>query len=232
VSGRTWRLLVVGVVVLAGACSDDDDSADTVAPTPPPTAATATGAPTTAVETTEALTTTSEAPTATTTTTVPPTTESVDDLKAQIAADYVAARERARAITAEPSLRRLRARAARAATGEALDILVQHVRGLVEREERVVPGEPPVQVAIVEKVEIASLDATSATVTACIADNSRVVLPADESPIGSDVFTGDGALVAERLVEPVTLTANGWLPSAARVDVVGSWEGSDSCPDA
>ena len=235
-SGRTWRLLLVGVVVLAGACSDDDDSADTVAPTPPPTAAT-TSAPTTAVETTEALTMTSEAPTTTTTTTVPPTTTSVEDIKAEVAAAYLDLDERGLDLLQHPRLRGLERRAAQVAVKGSpyFARVVERVTELIERNQYVAPNDPDHRSIIVESVDlVGERPYRRASVTVCQVTNGILVTKAEASPVpGTSVpVSGTGELIATRITLELRRTADGWRHTNLADPSDPVWQGVTECPAA
>ena len=110
---RRSRLLAVALMVtLAAACDDGD--ADPAADTTAVSVSTASTAPAeTSAVSTEPTTTTTSAPTTIAPTTVPPPTTSPEDaLKAQIAADYLAADAARYEIVHTPTLDQLEARVA------------------------------------------------------------------------------------------------------------------------
>ena len=86
----------------------------------------------------------------------------------------------------------------------------------------------------VESVElVGAAPYTEALVTVCAVDNSKRITPPENSPNGQETLTlGTGELVAVRRQEPVALTSQGWLPTAATVDAIGIWKGSEQCGPA
>jgi hypothetical protein len=228
---RLCVLVLAGAAVLA-ACSDDDDTAGTTTAPPTSNTAVASTLPTTTLPTTEAVTTSTPTTSSTVAPTAPPTTESIEALKAQIAADYVASDARLTELVAQPSLDNLRRRVARvAAPGEYFELLVGRVKELIRLGDKVVPGDPPIHGMTVESVRlIGQPPYQRAVLTVCEVDNSRQVTPAENSPIGSDVFSTNDVVRAVRSRQPVRQTEYGWLPYRVVVNVDGRWEGVTECP--
>ena len=217
--GSLVRLLrVVGVLALAGAmagCSGDDDAGDT----------TTTAAPTTAVATTESPPTTSAPPTtAAPTTAAPSTTLSAEALKAQIAEDYERAAKLRDELTRNPTLEGLEEQAALiAAPGSpAHSGLLELVREMVERGERLVPGDPDLNSTTVEIVEISAESPDVATVTVCVGNNDLRVGPSGEAVEAVAPY-------AARIIQQVSQTPQGWLP-ASPFELVAGAEGTTECP--
>jgi hypothetical protein len=206
--------LVLGVLALVG-CTGDDDAADDTTTTSAPavSSAPATDPPTTT------------APTTTTTTVATPTTPSVEDLKAQIAADYERAAELRDELTRNPTLDGLEEKAALISAPGSPDYtaMVTLIQEMVERGERIVPGEPDLNTTTVELVELSTDSADVATVTACEVFNDRRIGPNGET-IGDT-----GILSALRIRQQVQRTPNGWLPASAYEPLAGAEEVTE-CP--
>lgn len=196
-------IVMAAMVTMAVACdSGGDDEAEPTIPTAPETTTpeTTTARPdTTSPPTTEATTTVA---------TVPPTTTE-DDLKAQIAADYVRSWELREEIALNPTLDNLDARVAEiAAVGTPeFDALRVFVEELVATGERVVPNEPDVFTVTVKGVTLlGSTPYKEADVLVCYVDN-RVRVDAAGQSTGAS-----GELFANQGSDSVSLTDLGWLP--------------------
>jgi hypothetical protein len=220
-------VLALGVTSCSG---DDVDPLSTL--TDPPTTTTtpppATSTTTTAVTTTQPPTTTSPPDT----TTTPPATTSVDDLKAQIAADYVRAYEGISALLAAPSTEGLDQRLATlAAPGSPY---FEAVRSRVIELERlgdvVVPADPPHDEVTVETVELVGAEPyTAAALTVCQVDNLKQVTPASNSPVGEEIITSGGELIANRFTSHVVLTPEGWLRDELTTQIDETYPGATEC---
>ena len=222
---------VVLALAVASCSSDDGDPLSTLSD--PPTT-TSTLPPTTAPTTTTAVTTTTQAPDTTTTappTTAPPTT-SVDDLKAQITADYVRAYEGISALLAAPSAEGLDERLATlAAPGSPY---YEALRGRVHELERlgdiVVPADPPHDEVTVEAVELVGSEPyTAALLTVCQVDNLKQVTPAANSPVGEEIIASGGELNANRFKSHVVLTPGGWLRDELTAQIDETYPGATPC---
>jgi len=210
--------LALAVTALAACTGDDDTEAGTSA-TVPVTEPTASATDPTTTASTSSTTSTTAAPT---------TAVDLQALKAQIAEDYLRSEQAREDLNRNPTVDNLEARVATitALGSENYHALVDFVRGMVERGERAMPGEPDYSEVLVESVEL--VDGTSsgqATVIACQVTNQVIV-----APDGSIVPRTEG-LIAVRVSQPVALTDRGWLPSAAGTTLQGQ-EGATSCPPA
>ncbi len=177
---------------------------------------------------------TSSTTTSTTSTTVPaPSTTSVEDLKAQIAADYERAFYRRYELVAAPTLDNIEANVAEVmAKNSVLYVqIVKRIKDLVAAGDRVERNTPDLLKVTVEKVElVGDPPFTKAVATICQVDNLKQVTPAENSPTGSEVeVVGTGDLIASRIADPVMLTDHGWLPYSADRPAT-DFEGQDSCP--
>jgi hypothetical protein len=226
------RLLLVAAALTAAGCSDDDAAGVDSTVVDPATT------PTTAVATTAMPPSTSSPSTASPRTTVPPeTTPPVDEeaLKAQIAEDYERAFYRRAEMLAAPSLRNLESRVARVLVQDspAFETFVERIQELVALGDQVVPNDPNLYSATVEKVElVGNRPYRRAVVTVCEVDNRRQVTPPENSPTDEEVeVAGTGQLEVIRFEEPVRLTANGWLRYKTPREGVGFDEGT-TCPPA
>ena len=162
----------------------------------------------------------------------PPTT-SIEDLEAQIAADYERAFFLRYELLAAPSLDNLEANVAEiAVTGSpAFEPIVKGIRDLVAAGDRVVPNDPDILTVTIENVELVG-DApySEAIVTACMVSNRKQVTPAENSPVSSQIdVVGSGDLAAIRIPDPVRLTDGRWLRYATRV-TAQEYQGQDTCP--
>ena len=180
--------------------------------------------------TTEAVATTSPPtdPPTTPAPTVPATTvPDVEAIKAQIAADYVRASALRDEWTRKPDARRpVIGAQRRSRLPGALDYegLVALIRELVERGERVVPGEPDLNAVTVGARRDLARRLDHGDRRACIVFNDRRVGPTGET-------VGDTG-IAERASgfdSRSSCTANGWLP-ASPYEVVPAREGVTTCP--
>jgi hypothetical protein len=212
--------------MLLVACGSDDGNAK-------PTTSTGTTTPTSAA-TTIAPTTpdTTSTPTSSTTTVPVTTTTTVEDLKAQIAADFEKAYFRNFELVLTPSLDNLDARVAEIAVpgSDAFTRVVAFVQDLVRLGDRVVPNDPDILKITVENVDLVGQPPyTEANVTSCKVTNRKRVTPAENSPSGIEIPVGDtGKLLAYRITEPVQLTATGWFRTSG--DLTGiPFEGQESC---
>jgi hypothetical protein len=215
--------VAVAVISLLTACDDASTTAPTVTIAPASTTS-STGTPGTSTSTTTSTTTTTVAVTTTTT---------LDDLKAQIAADFEKAYFRNYELVLTPSLDNLDARVAEISVpgSDAFTRLVAYVKDLVRLGDRVVPNDPDILKVNVENVELVGEPPyTTASVTSCQVTNRKRVTPAENSPISVEIPVGDsGKLLAYRTTEPVQLTATGWLQTSGNAKAV-QFEGQDSCP--
>jgi hypothetical protein len=220
----------LSIALTANACSNGDDAdPSTTTELAAPTTTSTQPPATTPVPTTPAPTT--AATTAAPTTTVSPTTP-VDDLKAQIAADYVAAHEGVSAMLAAPSADDIDGRLALfAAPGtpyfEAVKAnLLEHVR----LNEVTVPSDPPYNFVTVESVELLGAEPVlAARLTVCQVDNLKRVLPASASPVGEEVLVYGGELNARRFSSHVVLTPNGWLQDEVTAQFDETYQGATEC---
>jgi hypothetical protein len=225
---RTFALAVALAAASTSAACDADDTATT---TTTQSAVVATTAAT--VTTTTAPATTAPEPSTTTTTVAttppPPPTTSVDDLKAQIAADYVASQQRLAELEAAPTLDDLEARLATiaAAGSEYYEHLLSYVQELVQLGDVVIPNDPPVNTVTVESVVLEDDD--SATLTVCEANNLKRVTPPENSPVGEEVLVGGGELAAKRRHVRVVNSANGWVQEADNQTVDALYAGKSVC---
>ena len=214
-AGRVVAAACAVALALAGCSGDDDDAGATTTPTTP--AVTEPPATTAPVATT--------APPTTPPTTEPtPTTLDEEALKAQIAEDFLRAEQEREDLLRNPTLDNLEERVGTqiAAPGSTNYIeLVEFVRGMVERGERVVPGTPDYSEVTVESVEL--IDETHAVVTACYVLNSARIDPSGKA------LEGTGVLVALRTQQPVDRTDHGWLPSEATIGLQSA-QGATTCP--
>jgi hypothetical protein len=228
-------VLIVLAVAMA-ACSDDDSQAVDSTVVEPATTRTTAVATTTASTpaTTEASPPTTDVPTTVAST----TTESIDEeaLKAEIARDYERAFYRRAEMLAAPSLRNLESRVARVLVQDspAFDTFVERIQELVALGDQVVPNDPNLYSATVEKVElVGNRPYRRAVVTVCEVDNRRQVTPPENSPTGEEVeVAGTGELLVTRIEEPVRLTANGWLRYRSNRKGIGFVQGETTCPPA
>jgi hypothetical protein len=218
--------LVVALMTIAAAC-DDGGTTKTTTPlfTTPPVSAATSPAPT--ADTTSTTTSTS------TSTTLPQTTTTtLEDLKAQIAADYTRAYLQRYEMLVNPSLDNLDARVAEVAvagsdyhaTFKAL------VEDLVAKGDQMIPNDPDVLTITIESVELTGeAPYTEAIVTSCQVENRKRVQTADNSPIGIETEVGDSGLItANHAVDPVRLTEFGWLPYLTRITML-TYKGQDRC---
>jgi hypothetical protein len=210
------QLAAVGVALALVACSDDDDASPTTTPE------------TTVVDTSAPATTSTEPPPTTeapTTTAAPSTTLSEEQLRAQIAADYLRSNELLDELTSNPTLDNLDARIAQivAPGSTSYQELRAFVEGMVSRGERVVNGDPDYSTVTVERVELTGPPFQQATVIACVVTNRARI---DGS---GNTQQGTGQLVAIRTSETVVPTANGWLPTGPVMEL---WSAAEviECP--
>ncbi len=218
--------LVVALIVAAAACDDGGTTTTTTSgmKSTPPSAVTTTAS--------TAGTTSTSTSTSTTTTLPAPTTTTLDDLKARIAADYQRAYLQRYEMLANPSLDNLDARVNEVAvagsdyhaTFKAL------VEDLVAKGDRMVPNEPDILTVTVESVElVGEAPYTEAKVTSCQVENRKRVQTAENSPTGIETEVGDTGLVtAQHAIDPVRLTAAGWLPYLTRI-TMETYVGQDRC---
>ncbi len=226
--------LLIAVAVGAVGCSDDDGQGSPATTT----SATATSAETTvAVTTSVAPTTTATSPPTTDTPTTPePTTEPVDveALKHQIAQDYERAFYRGWQMLERPRLRNLNDRAAKvlARGSPAYDSYVARTRELVALGDAVVPNDPDLLSAMVERVDlVGGAPYRRAIVTVCEVTNRKQVTLAENSPSGEQIEVGGtGNLEVIRYHEPVRRTANGWLRFKTPREGTGFDRGETTCP--
>ena len=233
---RLLRAAVCATVLTATCCQST--AAVTTIPTAPPTrtptptvvASTSTSLPPTS--STSLPPTSSTTVVATTSTTVP----TDDQVKSQIAADYVAQYKRRDELVAAPTLDGLETSASDVEVpgSEGYDQLIKYVQELVAVGDRVVPNDKdPISMVTVEQVNLTgAAPYTEATVTYCRVNNTKRITPPDRSPTGQEVLVfGTGVLRAFRGSEPVKLTEKGWLPFTAKA--FGTFfEGQTSCPPA
>jgi hypothetical protein len=228
---RTFALAVALAAASTSAACDADDTATT---TTTPSAVVATT--TVAVTTTTAPATTAPEPSSTTstvaTTAPPPPTTSVDDLKAQIAADYVASQQRLAELEAAPTLDNLEARLATiAAPGSAYyEQLLAYVQELVQLGDVVIPSDPPVNMVVVESVDLeGTAPFVAATLTVCDANNLKRVTPPEHSPVGQEIYVDGGVLAARRFRAHVVSTPDGWLREDSGDTTLNYYEGQTTC---
>ena len=103
-------------------------------------------------------------------------------------------------------------------------VLVALIRELVEQGQRVVPGEPDVNAATVEQVELSPDNPTVATVTVCIVFNDRRIGPGRRDRRRRSISSR-----ALRIRQQVQQTPNGWLPASPFEPLAGA-EGVDDMP--
>jgi hypothetical protein len=229
-------LLIAGAVAAAG-CSDDDAQGSS-------TTTASSAAPASTTDTTLAATTsappTSSATTPSTTdtpTTPEPTTEPVDveALKAEIARDYERAYQRRARMLADPSLRRVEQRVSTvlAPGSAAYNTFVDRIRELVALGDAVVPNDPNLYSATVEKVQLLGEPPyRRAIVTVCEVDNRKQVTLPESSPTGNEILVaGTGTLEVIRYREPVRRTEHGWLRYRSPRKGTG-FDGETTCPPA
>lgn len=209
-------MAAAGSLLAVAACNGDDGE------TEPTTETTIESTTTEAPETTEPPTTpppttqppTTPPPTVPATTSTP-TTSPEDALKAQIEADFELSRELLDELASNPTLDDLDARMSEIALpGSQPDLSIREfITGMVQRNERVVNGEPDYSLETVERIDLlGSAPYTQATVTSCYVSN-RVRLDSAGIPQG-----GTGVLTASRLQRTVSLAPSGlWLSSDAAV---------------
>jgi hypothetical protein len=219
---RWWAAAFVALFVAAG-CNGDDDADDTTEPSVESTLPDTTEAP---PETTTARSTTTSTST-TSTTAAPTTTASVEELQAQIAADYQRSWQLRRELIANPTPDGLDQRLALMSVpgSESFTMLRDFVTELVNLGERVVSGTPDEFRVDVEQVElIGEPPHGEAIVTVCFVSNTVRVDPAG-------AVVSDFGIVASRSEDHLILTPNGWLPDGGFVD---SWQGLGvtECPPA
>jgi hypothetical protein len=218
--------MAVLALALVACGSDEGITAPTTSTGTPRTSAVTSPSPTT-----DATTSTT---TSTSTSTVPVTsTTTVEDLKAQIAADFEKSFYRNYELVLAPSLDNLDAQVAEIAVpgSDAFTTLVAYIADLVRLGDRVIPNDPDILKVIVENVELVGEPPyTKANVTACKITNRKRVTPAENSPIGVEIPVGDsGKLFVQRATEPVQLAASGWLPTSG--NLTGElFEGQETCP--
>jgi hypothetical protein len=226
-NARATAMFVVLISVIAACNSGAAAPTTTVVPARPTSQA---STPATTADRTSTSTSTST----TTTTTIPATTTTtLDDLKAQIAADFERVYLHTFDFFATPSLDHLDDRLAEIAVpgSGAFAARKAYIEDLVRLGDRVVPNVPDILKVTIENVElIGAPPYKEAKVTSCKVTNRKRVTPAENSPVSIEAGVGDsGKLVAERTVAPVQLTSSGWLPTAGQL--VGTFfEGQDSCP--
>lgn len=220
-------LLALGVA----ACSSDDGGDPLSTLTDPPTT-TSTLPPATSTTTTVTATTLAPATTTTTPPTTPPPTTSVDDLKAQIAADYVRAYERISALLAAPSPDGLDDHlATMAAPGSPyFDAVHRRVLELASLGDVVIPADPPHNEVTIESIELLGGEPyVSASLTVCQVDNLKQVTPAANSPVGEEIVASGGELNAKRFKSHVVLTASGWLRDEITPHIDETYQGATEC---
>jgi hypothetical protein len=162
------------------------------------------------------------------TTRAPTTTLTDDELKAQIAADYMRSSELLDELASNPTLDGLDERLAQiAAPGSvAAEDLRAFIVGMVERGERVINGAPDYSTVEVESVEfVGATPYIEATVTYCLVTN-RIRIDSAGMP-----QPGTGGLIASREFQTVQPTPNGWLPSSRITEIWGE-VGASECPPA
>jgi hypothetical protein len=214
---------VVALMVAAPAC---DDGGTTTTTTPLVTSAPAT-TPAPTADTTSTSTSTS------TTTTLPATTTTtLEDLRAQIAADYSRSTLREYDLLGDPSLDNLEASVAEVAVAgsDFHTTLMTTIQDLVAKGDRVIPNDPDILTITVESVElVGEAPYTEATVTSCKVENRKRVTTAENSPTGIETEVGDSGLItAYHTTEPVRLTDKGWLRYAT--NITGEIKkGQDAC---
>ncbi len=227
--GMRPRVLLVGVLVVLAACSGDDAGADTTTPT------TSTAATTTTTSTSTSTSTTSTSTTTTTSTTAAPTTTttSVEDVKAQIAADLMAARQRLRELQFHPTLDGLEEKMATIAVpgSEYYEEEISFIKDLVRLGDVVRFGDPPVDSIVVEEVEFQGSEPLSAaTVTICDAQNLARVTPPENSPVGEEIVAVEAQLLAVRYAVDVVRTEFGWVRNSATPrDLEAGFPGQSAC---
>jgi len=224
--------VAVTLAVAAAACSDDD-AAD------PTTVATGSSAAPGTTTTTRSTTTTTEATTTssstTTTAAAPPTTQSVDQLKAEIEAAFIALEDQVLAVLMEPAAPDVEAKIGQIAVpGSAYALqMASRVAELVANDQVVRLNEPNLRNVIVESIQV--LDPPSNThvnVTYCLVGNALLVKNAETSPIpGRSIpVGGTGELSASRFTLDLVLTPTGWRHSGPPADDSTTYEGADVCP--
>jgi hypothetical protein len=232
---RVAALLLAGAVTAAGCSDDDAQSSNTTAASTPEITQTTVEATTSTAATTAPTT---APPTTDTPTTPEPTTQPVDEeaLKARIAKDYERAFYRGYRMLARPSLRNLEALAATvvAVGSPAYHNFVARIRDLVALGDAVVPNDPDLLSATVEKVKlVGALPYRRAVVTVCEVTNRKQVTPPENSPTGEQIeVAGSGQLLVFRFEEPVRFTSNGWLRTRGDRKGVQFTGGQTTCQPA
>ena len=220
---KKFALLGAAMTCLAVACSSSPATSESTT-----TAATTIAATTTTV--TLAATTTA----APTTVPAPTTTLSPDDqLKAQIAADYVSAFDSRIAMLENPRLDAIDDAIAQFAVpgSENANRAKRFVEELVATGDIFVENDTQLTAVYVEAVTpVGTAPYSEAIVTVCEIFDHRRITPAAVSPTGKDILVGgtDG-LVVFRTDEPLRLTSSGWRPYRDRRDVT-SFQGVLRCP--
>jgi hypothetical protein len=222
-----WASAAVLALCVTSCSGDDADPLSTL--TDPPTTTTPP-----AMSTTTAAVTTTQPPTTTSppdTTTTPPATTSVDDLKAQIAAEGVAGYERMSAMLASPSLDGLDDRLATVAlpASDFDRLLRDRIAYLVSVGDVTIPDEPPINMMTVESVALDEADPSSATLTVCQVDNLKTVTPAQNSPVGEEIVSQEPQLAASRYTIHATRSGSVWLRDDYSTVYLGYYPGATEC---
>jgi hypothetical protein len=229
--------LLIAAAVAAAGCSDDDDAQGSSTTTASSGSSASTTDPTLAATTSAAPTSSATTPSTTDTPTTPePTTEPVDveALKAEIARDYERAFYRGWGMLRRPRLRNLDARAAKvlAEGSPAYESYIARTQELVVVGDAVVPNDPDLLSATVEKVDLVGPPPyRRAVVTVCEVTNRKQVTLAENSPSGEQIeVAGSGNLEVIRYHEPVRRTENGWLRFKTPREGIGFDRGETTCP--
>jgi hypothetical protein len=194
--------VAVAVISLVTACDDASTTATTVTIAPARTTS-SNSTPGTSAASTSTTTST------TTTTVAVTTTTTLDDLKAQIAADFQRSYLRRADLVNAPTLDNLDLHVAEVAApgSDAFATLVAYIQDLVRLGDRVVPNDPDIFSVTVENIEfVGEPPYKQANVTSCRVSNRKRVTPAEAAPAGTETLVGDtGKLIAKRVIEPVQL---------------------------
>lgn len=224
--GKARRVVLVGTLAVLAACGGDDGEGPSTTDAP-------TTAATTTTTTTVTATTTPPPATTPPPTTPPTTTTSTEDLKAQIEADLVAARQRLRELQFHPTLDGLEETMATIAVpgSEYYDEQLAYIQELVRLGDVVRLGDPPVDSIAVEAVRAEGGEPTlAASITVCEALNLAQVTPAENSPVGEEIVAVEPVLVALRYDTHVVLTEGGWLQDVRVPDhVTAGFPGQATC---
>jgi hypothetical protein len=223
---RGAAAVLAALAIVTAACSDDDDATPTTtAETPPTTSPETTAAPTTSAPVTPVTTASSP----------PPTTQSVDQLKAEVVAAFLALEDKNLALLMNPNVPDLEASIAEIAiAGTAYAQQIEsRVNELIANGQSVRLNDPNLRSVTVEQVQ--SLDPPSndhVNVTACQVGNAILVKNADVSPIpGRSIpVGGTGQLVASRFTVDLVRTPAGWRHAGAPGPDSVSYPGASECP--